>query len=101
VLKCCGHLIVLGSLPMDVHVLLEYVVVTLVLLVHCYERSRSAEVCCGHLRVLGSLPMDVHVGLEYVVVTLVLLVHCFERYVVLKCAVVTSVFLVHCLWTFT
>jgi len=75
VLKCCGHLRVLGSLPMDVHVGLEYVVVTLVLLVHCCERSRSAEVlwsphcswfiaygrsriagvCCGHLSALGSL----------------------------------------------
>ena len=64
VLKCCGHLRVLGSLPMDVHVGLEYVVVTLVLLVHCCERSRSAEVCCGHLSALGTLPMGVHAGLE-------------------------------------
>jgi len=61
---CCGHLSVLGSLPMDVHVGLEYAVVTLVLLVHCCERSRSAEVCCGHLSALGTLPMGVHAGLE-------------------------------------
>jgi len=58
---------------------LKCAVVTLVSLVHCYERSRSAEVCCGQLSVLGSLPMGVHVRLEYAVVTLVFFVHCYER----------------------
>jgi len=76
-------------------------VVTLVFLVHCYERSRSAEVCCGHLNVLGSLPMGVHVGLEYVVVTLVFLVHCYERSRSAEVCCGHLVFLVHCQWAFT